>query len=55
MYWRMFSDEFGELGQPPERYWNPVLAHHFHLRPADIGDLTPHQLLACALALDTND
>jgi hypothetical protein len=31
----------------PDRYWQPWLGEACGVRPCDIGDLTPHQLLAC--------
>ncbi len=43
---------FGEPGKPPEQYWNPTLAHLLHLRPKDIGDLTPYQLFNAALSCE---
>lgn len=47
----IWHSEFGEPGRIPESYWRPDLAHWFHLRPCDIGDLTPAQLFACVESL----
>lgn len=46
--WRLFRIRFGRLpGDRAESYWTPALGFVCHLRPSDIGDLTPSQLMAC--------
>jgi hypothetical protein len=44
-FWHRFTGEFGELGAAtPESYWDARLGY-FSIRPADIGELTPAQML----------
>ena len=39
---------FGKpLGERPESYWQPFLGDWFSLRPSDIGEMTPVQLMGC--------
>ena len=48
-FWRGFDAHWGAApgGQPPERFWQPWLGHWCHLRPQDLGGMTPDQLEAC--------
>ena len=42
-----FEAEFGDFGEsPPESLWDARLGY-FGIRPAEVGDLTPAQLLGC--------
>jgi hypothetical protein len=43
-FWRRFTGEFGDPGDPPESYWDARLGY-FSLRPGDLGELTPSQML----------
>ena len=46
-FWRSFELAWGLAGEPPETYWQPWLGHICHLRPQDLGEMTPYQLEAC--------
>ncbi len=41
MIWESY---LGEPCEKPESYWSPRLAEVLHLRPSDIGEMTPTQL-----------
>ena len=40
-------------GEEPRLYWNSLLGHFVGLRPGDITDLTPAQLLDAQKLADT--
>ena len=46
LFWARFADELGDIGADPARLWDARLGY-FAVRPGDVGDMTPAQLLGC--------
>jgi hypothetical protein len=51
-FWRIFEEDLGPIGQRPELFWTPRLAEVCHIRPGDIGVMTPTQLHGAFLYSD---
>ena len=41
-----FTDELGDIGRDPRTLWDARLGY-FAVRPDEVGDMTPAQLLGC--------
>jgi len=41
--------------EKPESYWTPRIGEVCHLRPTDLGDLTPNQLFAAFMYAHPED
>ena len=53
IYWRTWRERFGEPGRPAATYWDARIGHAAHIRPCDVGVLTPYKLMECADLFDS--
>lgn len=51
-FWQEFEDRFGPVCGDPVGYYSYEIGHIVHVTPADVGELTPNDLLGALNLFD---
>lgn len=52
IFWERFEAFIGPPAARPETYWFPALGHWCHLRPDDLAEFGPNELMDCLDFID---
>ena len=51
-FWQEFEERFGAVGRDPAAYYSFEIGHVLHLRPDELGEVTPADLMGALSVFD---